>query len=147
MLQRGDTAPDFALPAHTGETVRLSDFRGQKAVVLFFYPKDNTPACTKEACTFRDSYADFLSRDTVVLGISSDTAESHEHFASKYNLPFPLLSDTGGKVRQAYGIGRTLGLMPGRATFVIDPQGIIQAAFSSQFQPEQHIRTALAALA
>ena len=146
MLKPGTSAPDFALQAHTGDTVHLSSFRGKKAVVLFFYPKDDTPGCTKEACTFRDSYSDFTNQDTVVLGISSDSGASHQRFASKYTLPFPLLSDPGGKVRNQYDVGRTLGLIPGRATFVIDKRGLIKAAFSSQFQPEEHIRTALAAL-
>jgi thioredoxin-dependent peroxiredoxin len=146
MLQVGDTAPDFTLVAQNGEPVRLSSFQGSKNVVLFFYPKDDTPGCTKEACAFRDSYADFLDRGTAVLGVSSDSSVSHQQFASKYSLTFPLLTDTGGKLRNAYGVGRTLGIIPGRATFVIDKQGVIRAAFSSQFQPEEHVRTALAAL-
>lgn len=146
MLKVGDEAPDFTLKAQTGETIRLSSFRGNKNVVLFFYPKDNTPGCTKEACAFRDSYAEFADRDTIVLGISSDSGESHERFASKYALPFLLLTDAGGTLRKSYGVGRTLGIMPGRATFVIDRQGLIAAVFSSQFQPEEHVRTALAAL-
>jgi peroxiredoxin Q/BCP len=146
MLQVGDTAPDFTLAAQNGEPVRLSSFRGSKNVVLFFYPKDDTTGCTKEACAFRDSYADFLSRATAVLGVSSDSGVSHQQFASKYSLPFPLLTDKGGKLRRVYGVGRTFGIIPGRATFVIDKQGIVRAAFSSQFQPEEHVRTALAAL-
>jgi thioredoxin-dependent peroxiredoxin len=146
MLKPGDAAPEFDLPSQGGERVRLSDFRGTRNVVLFFYPKDDTPGCTKEACTFRDSYAEFLSRDTVVLGVSSDSAQSHTQFASKYALPFPLLSDSGGNTRRAYGVSRTLGIMPGRATFVIDKQGSVKAVFVSQFQPEQHVRTALEAL-
>jgi peroxiredoxin Q/BCP len=146
MLNPGETAPDFELEAHTGEKVRLSSFRGRKAVVLFFYPKDDTAGCTKEACSFRDNYAEFVSQDTAVLGISSDSGESHQQFASKYNLPFSLLSDPGGRVRSAYGVGRTLGIIPGRATFVIDKVGVIRSAFSSQFQPEEHVRTALSVL-
>ena len=147
MLKVGDEAPDFALQAQTGEEIRLRTFRGEKNVVLFFYPKDDTPGCTKEACAFRDSYDDFMSRDTMVLGISSDSGDSHRRFASKYGLPFPLLIDTGNEVRHAFGVSRTLGLIPGRATFVINKRGVIAAAFQSQFQPEEHVRTALAALA
>jgi thioredoxin-dependent peroxiredoxin len=146
MLQTGDTAPDFELPSQIGDTVRLSDFKGKQNVVLFFYPKDDTPGCTKEACTFRDAYAEFSSRDTVVLGISSDSGESHGRFATKYSLPFPLLADAGGKIRKAYEVPRTLGLMPGRATYVIDKEGIIREIFVSQFQPEEHVRRALNAL-
>lgn len=145
MLNPGAAAPDFELPAHTGEKIRLSSFRGSKAVVLFFYPKDETPGCTKEVCAFRDSYADFASQNTVVLGVSSDSGTSHDRFANKHNLPFPLLSDDG-TLRRAYGVGRTLGIIAGRATFVIDKEGVIRAAFSSQFQPGEHVRTALAAL-
>lgn len=147
MLKAGEKAPDFDLPSQNGEHVRLSDFRGKKNVVLFFYPKDDTTVCTKEACSFRDSYADFGNRDTVVLGVSSDSADSHASFARKYSLPFPLLTDKGGKTRREYQVSRTLGVIPGRATFVIDKEGIIQSAFSAQFQAEEHVRTALEALA
>lgn len=147
MLKAGDPAPDFDLPSQTGERVRLSDFRGEKNVVLFFYPKDDTAVCTKEACSFRDSYAEFASRDTVVLGISSDSTDSHARFASKYSLPFPLLADANGKIRHAYQVSRTLGVIPGRATFVIDKKGVIQSVFSAQFQAEEHVRTALQTLA
>jgi thioredoxin-dependent peroxiredoxin len=146
MLRAGDTAPDFELPSHAGEVVRLSSFRGKQNIVLFFYPKDDTPGCTKEACTFRDSYAEFANRDSVVLGVSSDSGGSHARFANKYSLPFPLLVDAGGKVRQLYQVPRTLGVMPGRATYVIDKQGVIREVFVSQFQPQEHVRRALAAL-
>jgi peroxiredoxin Q/BCP len=146
MLRTGENAPDFTLVTEMGESIQLSAFRGLKNVVLFFYPKDDTPGCTKEACAFRDAYAEFVRQDTVVLGIGSDSEDSHQRFASKYSLPFPLLVDEGGQVRRAYGISRTLGVIPGRATFVIDKRGIVQAAFSAQFQPEEHVRTALAAL-
>lgn len=125
--------------------MRLSSFRGSKNVVLFFYPKGDTPGCTKEACSFRDAYAEFVDRGTAVLGVSSDSGASHGKFAAKHSLPYPLLSDEGGQVRKQYGVGRTLGLLPGRATFVIDKQGVIRAAFSSQFQPEEHVRIAIAA--
>src|SRR5215467_10254312 len=119
-IHTGDRAPDFALPDRSGRTVRLSDFRGKQAVVLYFYPKDDTPGCTKEACAFRDQYQDFQDAGAEVIGVSSDSETSHEKFASKYKLPFVLLADKGGKIRKQYGVPATLGLLPGRVTFVID---------------------------
>src|SRR5438093_13504497 len=122
-IQAGDPAPDFALPDASGRTVRLSDFRGRKAVVLYFYPKDDTPGCTKEACTFRDQYQDFQDAGAEVIGVSSDSPESHAKFAAKHRLPFTLLADRGGETRKAYGVPATLGLLPGRVTYVIDLGG------------------------
>src|SRR5262245_57169688 len=142
----GDQAPDFVLPDRTGKMVRLSDFRGRKAVVLYFYPKDDTPGCTKESCAFRDSYEAFQEAGAEVIGVSSDTAESHGRFASKYRLPFTLLSDRGGEVRRRYTVPATLGLLPGRVTYVIDCDGTVRHVFNSQFQPAQHIAEALDAL-
>ena len=142
----GDHAPDFALPNAAGETVRLSDFRGKRDVVLYFYPKDNTPGCTAEACSFRDNYDAISGMDAEVLGISSDSEESHQGFAAQYRLPFPLLSDAGGAVRKRYGVPSTLGLLPGRVTYVIDKQGVIRHIFNSQLNIERHIAEALASL-
>jgi peroxiredoxin Q/BCP len=142
----GDRAPDFALPSAGGATVRLSDFRGKKAVVLYFYPKDDTPGCTKEACGFRDSYEEFTNAGAEVIGVSSDTAESHRGFASKHGLPFTLLSDRGGQVRKQYGVPATLGLLPGRVTFVIDRDGVVRHVFNSQLAATRHVGEALAAL-
>src|SRR3989442_14916004 len=142
----GDPAPDFALPDRSGRTVRLGDYRGQKAVVLYFYPKDDTPGCTKESCTFRDQYQDFQDAGAEVIGVSSDSPESHEKFAAKYRLPFVLLSDRGGEVRKRYGVPSTLGVLPGRVTYVIDRQGIVRHVFNSQFQATQHVAEALKAL-
>ncbi len=142
----GQLAPDFALPDATGTTVKLSDFRGKQAVVLYFYPKDDTPGCTKEACAFRDQYEDFKEAGAEVIGISSDGGGAHEKFASKYGLPFLLLSDRGGVVRKQYGVPATLGLLPGRVTFVIDKQGVVQRTFNSQFQATKHVREAIEAL-
>ncbi|HLY39494.1 MAG TPA: peroxiredoxin [Candidatus Binatia bacterium] len=141
----GDRAPDFALPDRTGKTVRLSDFRG-KPVVLYFYPKDDTPGCTKESCTFRDQYQDFQDAGAEVIGVSSDSSASHEKFATKYRLPFVLVSDTGGAVRKQYGVPATLGLLPGRVTYVIDRDGTVRHVFNSQFQAAQHVDEALKAL-
>jgi thioredoxin-dependent peroxiredoxin len=142
----GDTAPDFALPDASGKTVRLSDYRGKKAVVLYFYPKDDTPGCTKEACTFRDQYQDFVDAGAEVIGVSSDAETSHAKFATKHALPFVLLSDRGGAVRKAYGVPATLGILPGRVTFVIDRQGTVRHVFNSQLQATRHVTEALTAL-
>src|SRR5207245_7911320 len=122
----GDPAPDFALPDRGGRTVRLGDYRGKQAVVLYFYPKDDTPGCTKESCTFRDQYQDFQDAGAEVIGVSSDSSESHEKFATKYRLPFVLLSDRGGAVRKAYGVPSTLGVLPGRVMYVIDREGTVR---------------------
>lgn len=145
MRQIGDLAPDFELPSQTGERIRLSSFRGRN-VVLFFYPKDDTPICTKETCSFRDEYEEFQKAESVVLGVSSDGIDSHRSFASKHSLQFPLLSDEGSQVRKLYGIPKTAGLMPGRATFVIDKEGVIRGSFVSQFRAAEHVRRALEVL-
>lgn len=142
-ITEGDTAPDFELPAQTGETVRLSDYRGDKAVVLYFYPKDETPICTKEACSFRDSYEDFAEVGAVVIGASSDSVDSHRNFAENHRLPFLLVSDKGGKLRKEYGVPKTLGLMPGRVTYVIDKQGTVRHVFNSQLASDKHKDEAL----
>jgi thioredoxin-dependent peroxiredoxin len=112
----GDVAPDFRLPSNSRGDVSLSEFRGEKSVVLYFYPKDETLGCTKEACAFRDSYEVFKEQGAEVLGVSSDSVDSHEKFATHHNLSFPLLSDSDGKVRKTYGVSSTLGLLPGRVT-------------------------------
>jgi thioredoxin-dependent peroxiredoxin len=145
-IAAGDEAPDFALPDARGETVRLSDFRGRKPVVLYFYPKDDTPGCTKEACAFRDAYEDFGAAGAEVIGVSADDAAAHQRFAEKHRLPFRLLSDRDGAVRKRYGVPATLGLLPGRVTFVIDREGRVRHVFNSQLQAERHVREALAAL-
>lgn len=142
----GDPAPEFALPSATGSIVRLADFRGKAEVVLFFYPKDDTAVCTKEACSFRDSYEAFREAGAEVIGISSDSAESHQKFADRNRLPFLLLSDSDGQVRARYGVRKTLGLIPGRTTFLIDRDGIIRSLFSSQFQAARHVSETLGVL-
>ena len=145
-LQIGMLAPDFSLPNSDGQAVTLSDFRGKQAVVLYFYPKDNTPGCTAEACTFRDSYDVFKQAGAEVIGVSSDSADSHEQFATRYSLNFKLLSDKGGKVRKQYGVPATFGLLPGRVTYVIDKAGIVRHNFNSQFSPKKHVEEALQVL-
>lgn len=135
MPQVGGRAPAFSLPAVPGGKVRLGQFRGEKHVVLYFYPRDNTPGCTQEACDFRDSMAALNRQDTVVLGVSTDSVASHAKFAEKFALPFPLLSDEDHQVCEKYGVwvekknyGKTyMGIQ--RATFLIDKQGKIAAAW------------------
>ena len=145
-IKVGDSAPDFTLQSQAGESVTLSSFKGQKAVVLYFYPKDDTPGCTTESCTFRDSFDDFQALGAEVIGISSDSPESHERFANKHSLPFTLVSDAGSKVRKAYGVPATLGLLPGRVTYVIDKSGTVRHLFNSQFNPTKHVAEALGVL-
>ena len=145
-IQVGDFAPDFTLPSQDGSPVTLSDFRGQKAVVLYFYPKDDTPGCTIESCTFRDSYDDILATGAEVIGISSDSPTAHQQFATKHNLPFTLVSDEGSQVRNAYGVPSTLGLLPGRVTYIIDLEGKVRHIFNSQFNPKAHVSEAMKAL-
>ncbi len=142
-IQAGDTAPDFTLPSQSGEPVRLQDRLGQRVVVLYFYPKDNTPGCTAEACAFRDSYEVFADADAEVIGISSDSADKHAAFAGQHQLPFTLLSDQGGKVRKLYGVPAVLGLLPGRVTYVIDRQGTVRHVFKSMTNIGQHVSDAL----
>ncbi|MBD2211086.1 peroxiredoxin [Calothrix sp. FACHB-156] len=139
----GDTAPDFSLPAQNGETVSLRDFRGKSAVVLYFYPKDDTPGCTAESCAFRDRYEVFKNVGAEVVGVSGDSNQSHQQFAAKYNLPFILLSDKGDKVRKEYGATAAFGLLPGRVTYVIDQQGVVQYVFDSMFNFQGHVEEAL----
>jgi peroxiredoxin Q/BCP len=142
----GDAAPDFDLPDASGRRVRLSDFKGQRAVVLYFYPKDDTPGCTKEACSFRDHYEAFREAGAEVIGVSSDSVASHQSFARRHGLPFRLVADAGGELRKRYRVPSTLGLLPGRVTYVIDKQGVIRHAFNSQLSPARHVAEALAVL-
>ena len=144
-LQVGDTAPDFELPSQTGDTVKLSDLLGGW-VVVYFYPADDTPGCTAEACSFRDSFEDFTDAGATVIGISKDSVESHVKFAEKHHLPFTLLSDQGAKVAKQWGVGKSLGILPGRVTYVISPQGVVRKKFSSQLRASKHKDEALEAI-
>ena len=146
-LAIGDRIPDFTLLDQDGNSFKASDYIGKKAMVIYFYPKDDTPGCTREACTFRDKYQDFSENDVIVVGISSDSVESHRNFAEKYNLPFTLLSDEDQEVRQLFGVKKSLlGLFPGRETFVVDKQGNVVFRFNSQLKVERHVEQALNAL-
>src|SRR3989454_8973319 len=123
----GDIAPDFTLPDQGGKPVWLRDLLGHKTVVLYFYPKDETPGCVLEARAFRDSYEEFTAQGAEVVGVSSDSVRSHRRFTERHALPFLLLSDRDGAVRELYGVERTLGLVPGRVTYVIDKAGVVPA--------------------
>ena len=142
----GSLAPNFTLPSQSGKKVSLREFLGRRPVILFFYPKDDTPGCTKEACAFRERYEDFRELDAEVIGISSDSVESHRSFAAEHGLPFTLLSDEGGKVRRLYGASSAFGLFPGRVTYVLDEEGVVRHIFSSQLGVEKHVEEALESL-
>jgi peroxiredoxin Q/BCP len=137
-------APDFTRQAHNGQQVRLADYRGKSVVVLYFYPKDGTPVCTKEACAFRDAYEEFTKLGAVVIGVSDDSLDRHRTFAASRALPFLLLSDDDGALRKAYQVPKTLGLLPGRVTFVIDKAGIVRHVFSAMLLADRHVAEALA---
>jgi thioredoxin-dependent peroxiredoxin len=146
-VEVGDTAPDFTLPSQTGDAVTLSDVVRRGPVILYFYPKDETPGCTAEACSFRDSYEVFREAGAEVVGVSSDGVDSHETFAARHRLPFTLLADAQGAVRKRYGVRRTMGILPGRVTYVIDGAGVVRHVFSSQLGVQRHVQEALDALA
>ncbi|MFO0915645.1 MAG: peroxiredoxin [Pirellulales bacterium] len=145
-LNIGDQAPEFSGTTYDGQRISLADFRGQRGLVLFFYPKDGTPVCTQEACAFRDSYEQFREAGFEVIGISSDDEESHRQFSEQHRLSFPLISDIDGKLRKAFSVPKTLGLFPGRVTYVIDREGIVRQIFSAQFASSEHVRQALQAI-
>ena len=144
-IVEGAKAPDFDLPTDNAGAVSLAALKGQ-IVVLYFYPKDDTPGCTAEACSFRDAYEDFKEAGAEVVGISSDAADAHRAFADKHRLPFTLVSDAGGKVRKLYGVPSTLGLLPGRVTYVIDAGGVVRHVFNSQMSPAKHVSEAIEVL-
>lgn len=145
-LQIGDRAPDFSATTHDGSSIRLSDYFGKRALVVFFYPKDGTSICTQEACAFRDSYEQFTDAGADVIGISGDTDERHRSFVREHKLSFPLISDRDGSLRKAFAVPKTWGLIPGRVTYVIDKEGVIRQIFSAQFASDQHVREALLAV-
>ncbi|SRR5581483_9209983 len=138
----GDEAPDFTLADQAGRLVHLRALRG-KTVVLYFYPRDHTVVCTTEACDFRDNFEVFTQADAVILGVSSDSATSHSLFADQHGLPFTLLSDPGGLVRARYGVPRFLGMWPGRVTYIIDRNGVVQDVIESAFSATRHVQGAL----
>lgn len=143
----GSQAPDFTLPNQNGDPVTLSALLREGPVVLYFYPKDETPGCTVQACAFRDQHQDFLEAGATVVGVSTDSVQSHRSFSSRHALPFILLADADDRVRSSYGVAKTLGLFKGRVTFVIDSTGEVLHSFDSQIQPRRHVAEALQTLA
>lgn len=139
-------APDISLKSPSGTAVALSHFIGKKHIVLFFYPKDGTPICTTEVCSFRDNYRQFQELDAELIGISSDSPASHRNFSGRHELPFVLLSDRSGEARKAFGVPNSFGILPGRVTYVIDKQGIVRHIVNSQLQPQKHVDEALKVL-
>jgi peroxiredoxin Q/BCP len=141
----GDTAPAFTRTAHNGETARVGP-DAERVTVLYFYPKDETAGCTAQACSFRDDYEAFADAGATVIGVSADSDDSHRSFAAHHRLPFLLVSDHDGSLRRIYGVKRTLGLLPGRVTFVIDRRGIVRHVFESQLRTGRHVEEALEAV-
>jgi len=142
-LKTGDTIPNFELTDQHGNHFDVSTLKGKTAMVIYFYPKDFTPGCTKEACNFRDSYEDFQAAGAEVIGISKDSQKSHQKFSEKYQLPFKLLSDTKGQVQKKFGVKKSLlGLVPGRETFVVDKAGKLIYKFNS-LDASKHMKKAL----
>jgi len=138
----GDKAPDFTLPSQMGDNVTLSEYLGKKNIVLYFYPKDETAGCIKEACTFRDNYEELTNLRAEVIGISGQSIESHKSFASHYGLPFILLADVDNKIRELYGVPSTMGILPGRVTYIIDKKGLVRHIFVSQTKAQRHVEEA-----
>ncbi|KAJ7537325.1 hypothetical protein O6H91_11G001700 [Diphasiastrum complanatum] len=142
-ISEGDVLPSFSLKDQEGRIVSSSSFKG-KPIVLYFYPADDTPGCTREACAFRDAHMRFKDSGAEVIGISSDSFQSHKAFAEKHRLPFTLLTDYGNKLRKEWGIAADMfGMLPGRQTYIIDKKGVVRLIFNNQFQPERHVYEAL----
>ncbi|MFM7712241.1 MAG: peroxiredoxin [Microcystis sp.] len=142
-IKVGDRVPNFSLPSQTGTTVNIGDLIGKKSLVIYFYPKDDTPGCTAESCAFRDSYEVFTDAGAEVIGISADSPQSHQQFAQKYNLPFTLLSDSDNRVRKLFGVPSTLFVLPGRVTYIIDKEGIVRHIFDSMLDFKAHVTESL----
>jgi thioredoxin-dependent peroxiredoxin len=143
-IEVGSRVPDFSLFDQNGNLFQLATHLGKNNLVIYFYPKDDSPGCTKEACTFRDMYEEFTDTGAEVIGISSDSRKSHSEFATKHNLPFSLLSDEDNAVRRRFGVPAFFfGLLPGRVTYLVDKQGIVQYIFNSQMQTEMHAKESI----
>lgn len=141
-IEVGDRIPKFSLKDQNGTIFKVENALG-KPMVIYFYPKDDTPGCTREACKFRDEFENFTDLGALVIGISADNVASHKKFEEKYSLPFILLSDEDNAVRKQFGVPKNLFLIPGRVTYVIDKKGIIRYLFNSQLGAEKHIEHAL----
>jgi peroxiredoxin Q/BCP len=147
MVRKSDEAPDFTGALADGRQFRLRDYRGRRHVVLYFFPKDFTPGCTKEACFFRDRRPELAKLDAEVVGVSTDSAEKHGQFAEAYSLPYPLVSDRDAAISAAYGVQRLGGWLPSkRVTFVIGKDGIVHEVIQSELNIDRHIDEAIAAL-
>lgn len=143
-IKTGDKIPTFTLPDQNGKNFKVESLLLKKAIVIYFYPKDETPGCTKQACAFRDHYLDFQDAGAEVIGISSDSEESHMKFVDHYKLPFILLSDKNRKLRELFGVPDDIfGLLPGRVTYIVDKQGIVRFVFNSQMRIDKHITESL----
>jgi thioredoxin-dependent peroxiredoxin len=146
-IEKGSKIPVFALPDQNGNKFDISTVLGKKNLVIYFYPKDDSPGCTKEACYFRDQFEVFNQENAMIIGISGQSVESHKKFADKYKLSFILLSDTGNKVRKLFGVPTDFfGTLPGRVTYVVDKTGTVVYVFDSQTQATQHVDEALRVL-
>lgn len=145
-VEVGDKAPQFTATLQDGGTFDSASLIGRKSLVLFFYPKDNTPVCTQQACAFRDAYEEFVKADVEVVGVSSDSPESHRRFAAKHRLPFPIISDPRSALRKLFGVPRAWGLFPGRVTYVIDKEGVVRLVYNATLAAEPHVRKALDAV-
>ncbi len=146
-VEVGDKLPVFSLPDQDGVTFTSIDYIGKEAMVIYFYPKDDTSGCTKEACKFRDNYENFMDLNVKIVGISGDSIESHKNFVDKYNLPFTLLADTKNEVRKLFGVpGNLFGAIPGRVTYVVNKEGFVIQIYNSMIKAENHIDVALKAL-
>ena len=144
MVKVGDKAPDFSLPDQDGKPVSLKDYAGRRNIILYFYPKDDMGVCKQEACLFRDGYQSFVDAGAEVIGVSSDSVDSHKGFVVRRHLPFKLLSDEKSAVRKLYGVPAFVpGILPGRVTFVIDKQGVVRLSFNSMLHADQHVAKAL----
>ena len=146
MLDEGTPAPEITATLDTGEAFRLSDYRGRKNVVLYFYPKDFTPGCTREACAFRDNYDGVQQYDAILVGVSTDSADSHQAFRERHSLPFPLIPDPEKEIVRQYEAEGLLGFMTARVTYVIDKDGMIRSAFRHDFAVGRHLPKVLEAL-
>jgi peroxiredoxin Q/BCP len=143
-IKKGSTIPAFILPDQNGNLFDINSVLGKKNLVIYFYPKDDSPGCTKEACSFRDQFEVFNEADAVIIGISGQSVESHKEFAEKHRLSFTLLSDKGNKIRKQFGVPTSmLGLLPGRVTYVADKNGKVIYVFNSQTQATKHVDEAL----
>jgi peroxiredoxin Q/BCP len=143
-IKTGSEIPPFSLPDQDGKMFDVTKIIGKKNLVIYFYPKDDSPGCTKEACYFRDQYEIFLQANAMIIGISGQSVESHKKFADKYNLKYTLLSDKGNKVRKIFGVpANFLGTLPGRVTYICDKTGHVVYVFNSQTQPTRHVDEAL----